>query len=213
MDSSSNTYAKKPNYRQEYEILLNPPTMINYSGTGGTYSVQQEDYSTIEIGEGIGGIEQRIEKDEKWNSSISAFDVARYILSLKDEPCTTMKLHKLLYYCQAWYLVWEEQPLFKEKIEAWANGPVIRELFSFHKGLYRVGVNQIPGNIAKLSEIQKEDIQTVLHYYGEKTSQWLIDQTHSEMPWQKARRGLAPNERGNTEIKIGDMLEYYSSLS
>ena len=62
---------------------------------------------------------------------VSVFDVACYIMS-KVKQCTTMKLQKLLYYCQAWYLVWNERPLFRENIEAWANGPVIRELYNFH---------------------------------------------------------------------------------
>ena len=29
-----------------------------------------------------------------------------------------MKLHKLLYYCQAWNLVWEDKKLFNEKIKS-----------------------------------------------------------------------------------------------
>jgi uncharacterized phage-associated protein len=48
------------------------------------------------------------------------------------------KLHKLLYYAQAWHLVWEGEPLFPEQIEAWAGGPVIPELYKFHKGYYKI---------------------------------------------------------------------------
>ena len=55
-------------------------------------------------------------------------DVAQYILE-KQGDMTTIKLQKLVYYCQAWALVWTEAPLFEEKIEAWANGPVTPELF------------------------------------------------------------------------------------
>ncbi|MBD5559274.1 MAG: DUF4065 domain-containing protein [Clostridia bacterium] len=42
----------------------------------------------------------------------------------KTGPITTMKLQKLLYYAQVWSLVWDENELFPEKFEAWANGPV-----------------------------------------------------------------------------------------
>ncbi len=56
-------------------------------------------------------------------------DVARYILELQGGEVSTMKLQKLMYYSQAWSLVWDEKPLFDAHIEAWANGPVIRELF------------------------------------------------------------------------------------
>jgi len=48
----------------------------------------------------------------------SVHDVACYILK-KQSPMTTMKLQKLVYYCQAWSLVWDEKPLFKERMDAW----------------------------------------------------------------------------------------------
>ena len=144
---------------------------------------------------------------------VSVFDVAQYVLLRLVEPCTTMKLHKLLYYCQAWYLVWEDKPLFKENIEAWANGPVIRELFNFHQGMYWATSDQLTlGNPSRLNDVQREDINNVLAFYGNKTSQWLIDQTHIEAPWQNARKGLLPNERGNRIIPLEAMSEYYSSL-
>ena len=54
----------------------------------------------------------------------TAHDVAAYILQKKGEM-TAMKLQKLVYYSQAWSVVWDERPLFHEKIEAWANGPVV----------------------------------------------------------------------------------------
>lgn len=144
---------------------------------------------------------------------LSVFDVAKYVLSKLDEPCTTMKLHKLLYYCQVWYLVWEDRPLYRENIEAWANGPVIRELFNFHQGMYWISQNQLTlGNPSKLNILQKEDIEKVIAFYGDKTSQWLIDQTHIEAPWRDARKGMLPNERGNRIIPLDSMIEYYGSL-
>ena len=63
---------------------------------------------------------------------VSVYDVAQYILG-KIGPLTTMKLQKLLYYSQAWSLVWDDKPLFAEEFEAWANGPVCRELYNMHK--------------------------------------------------------------------------------
>ena len=56
-------------------------------------------------------------------NDISVYDVAAYIVK-KTGQISTMKLQKMVYYCQAWSLVWDEKPMFKEKIEAWANGPV-----------------------------------------------------------------------------------------
>ena len=141
---------------------------------------------------------------------VSALDVASYILK-KMGPMTTMKLQKLVYYCQAWSLVWDEEPLFHEKIEAWSNGPIVRELFNEHKNMFKI--SELPGgNPAKISEIQKDTIDQVLEYYGEKPSQWLSDLTHMEEPWKNARKGLAPGDKGFNEITLASMSQYYSSL-
>jgi uncharacterized phage-associated protein len=63
------------------------------------------------------------------------FDVAGYILQQKGQV-TTWKLQKLVYYSQAWSLVWDERPLFQERIEAWANGPVCPDLYQVHRGAF-----------------------------------------------------------------------------
>jgi len=55
-------------------------------------------------------------------------DVAIYIME-QCGPMTAMKLQKLVYYSQAWHLVWDEEPLFSDPIEAWANGPIVRSLY------------------------------------------------------------------------------------
>ena len=62
----------------------------------------------------------------------TVFDVAKYVLKQLGS-ITTMKLQKLVYYCQAWSLGWDGKPLFGENFEAWANGPVCPELFHKHQ--------------------------------------------------------------------------------
>ena len=140
----------------------------------------------------------------------SVHDVAAYVLD-NQGPMTAMKLEKLVYYCQAWSLVWDEAPLFPERIEAWAAGPVVPALYYQHRGLFQVA-KWPNGNPTALTEKQRETIDAVLRYYGNKSSQWLSDLTHSEHPWLNARAGLAALERGNREIAPASMAEYYSSL-
>jgi uncharacterized phage-associated protein len=136
-------------------------------------------------------------------------DVAAMILR-KHGPMTALKLEKLVYYCQAWSLVWDEARLFPERIEAWAGGPVVPALYYRHRGQFEI--REWDGNPDNLSPVQNETIDSVLKYYGSKTSQWLSDLTHNEDPWINARVGLAPLERGNREITLASMVEYYSSL-
>jgi len=136
-------------------------------------------------------------------------DVAAFILEEKGEM-TAMKLQKLVYYCQAWSLVWDEAPLFDEQIEAWANGPVVRELYSRHQGKFKITKWQ--GDPSKFSKSQRETILKVLEFYGDLPSQVLSDLTHQEAPWKNARQGLSATDRGHREITHASMAEYYSSL-
>lgn len=135
----------------------------------------------------------------------SALDVAQYVLDHRG-PMTTMKLQKLVYYSQAWSLVWDDNRLFPERIEAWKNGPVVRELWEATRGEYRV--SQIRGGDGRrLGHEQQETVNRVIDFYGQKDAQWLSDLTHMEAPWAEAyARGQ------NTEIELVTMLEYYSSL-
>jgi len=141
----------------------------------------------------------------------SALDVAELILQ-QTGPMTTMKLQKLVYYSQAWSLVWDEKPLFDERIEAWANGPVVRELYDAHRGRFEVDTID-GGNPAVLDGEERETILAVLEYYGDKPSQWLSDLTHMEDPWRDGRRGLPDSARSDAEITHASMLEYYESLA
>jgi uncharacterized phage-associated protein len=137
-------------------------------------------------------------------------DVANYILTTKGE-LPAMKLQKLVYYSQAWSLVWDDAPLFPEIIEAWANGPVTPDLYNQHRGLFTVS-SIASDNPTPLTPTQQETIDKVLEFYGDKSSQWLSDLTHQEDPWINARKGLATGQRGNKEITPAAMAEYYSSL-
>lgn len=138
------------------------------------------------------------------------FDVASYILSRRGSM-TTWKLQKLVYYSQAWSLVWDERPLFPERIEAWANGPVCPDLYSAHRGQFRVeSIGR--GDLARLTGDEIETIDAVLDYYGDKPAQWLSDLTHAEAPWRDARGGLRPGASCCAEITHEAMAEYYESL-
>lgn len=142
----------------------------------------------------------------------TVLDVANYILKKKG-TMTTMKLEKLVYYCQAWSLVWDELPLFNEDFQAWANGPVCPALFEKHKGLFMVDsslFDDIPPY--DFNEDAVETIQTVLDYYGDKAPQWLSELTHKEAPWKEARKGIADGLPCSNIISKDSMQQYYGGL-
>lgn len=141
----------------------------------------------------------------------NVFDVAEYIL-MKCGAMSAMKLQKLVYYSQAWSLVWDDEPIFHETIEAWINGPVVPALYMKHKGIFKVFPNTLGGNPDALSLEQKDTVNAVCEAYYKLNAQQLSDLTHSEAPFINARKGLAPNERGHNVISLADISEYYSSL-
>jgi len=145
------------------------------------------------------------------SNKVRCFDVAQYILSEMGK-ISTWKLQKLCYYAQAWSVVWDGKPLFDERIEAWANGPVIPALYEKHRGAFYI--TSVTGAPSRLSKAQRETIDAIIASYGKKTSNWLSECTHGEAPWCNARQrdGLGLGERGSSEITLDDMAEFYGGL-
>jgi len=191
-----------------------PTPKIDYSPKNNAVIYESEDPSvTNESGKEWNRIPMTWKNSPSLSNSecnASVLDVAAYILE-KIGELSSIKLQKLVYYCQAWSLVWDEKALYPEQIEAWANGPVVRELFNYHKGFFSISKIEI-GNSDCLSHSQKDTIDNVLNFYGDKSAQWLIDLTHMENPWLNARKGLSSFERGQKVISLESMAEYYSSL-
>lgn len=142
----------------------------------------------------------------------TVFDVAKYVLKHTGR-ITTMKLQKLVYYCQAWSLGWDEVPLFNENFEAWANGPVCPQLFERHRGLFVVDVSlfsDFPDFEFNSDAI--ETMKSVLSFYGDKEPQWLSELTHKEAPWKEARHGVPNGVSSTNVISKESMQQYYGGL-
>lgn len=140
----------------------------------------------------------------------SVHDVAAAILE-RAGTMSTMKLQKLVYYAKAWHGVWDEEVLFPERIEAWANGPVCRALYDQHRGSFSV-TGWPEGDVKALSASELETVKIVTDSYEQMSGQKLSVLTHQEDPWADARKGLAPGARSNREITLQAMMDYYSSL-
>lgn len=160
------------------------------------------------------GLKFNIEPIKKNEKPANVLDVASYILSHSTKSAnkeTTFWLQKLVYYSQVMSLINHKVPLFEEKIEAWANGPVVRELYNKHpKKLY---LKYLPadeiGDETKLSKRHKQCIDWALDKYGHGTGEMLSELTHLEKPWNDARGNL-PFDAGSTNQITNEMiLDYY----
>lgn len=134
-------------------------------------------------------------------------DVAAALLA-KTGPITTMKLQKLVYYAQAWHLVFHAEPLVPETIEAWPQGPVMRALYDRHRGVRQV--SKWPwGDKEKLIASEQATVRWVLEKYGAFSAESLSEMTHMEAPWRMARGLLGPNERSSVPIDPEQMKHFY----
>ena len=112
-------------------------------------------------------------------AEISAHDVAAE-LRRRLPDIGVIKLHKLLYYCQGWHLAWGGEPLFGERVRAWANGPVVAELWSDERhGRGRPEPQPLSGD-------QLATVDYVVERYGRCSPTDLVRRTHLEDPWRDA---------------------------
>jgi uncharacterized phage-associated protein len=141
----------------------------------------------------------------------SVHDVAAYILK-KQGAMSTMKLQKLCYYSQGWSLAWDEKPLFREPLRAWANGPVVYELFDDHRGRFRVA-SWGKGDPKNLTKDERETVDAVLFAYGNLTGQQLSDKSHAERPWIEARAGMPAGTTSSAVIDLETMQDYFGAMA
>jgi uncharacterized phage-associated protein len=149
----------------------------------------------------------------------SAVEVAKYFLQLaasEDEPeyLTHMRLQKLLYYAQGWSLAMRDRPMFPERIEAWAHGPVVKKVYPMFASF---GDAPIPfdkvGAPEKLTREDKEFIASVWEAYKVYSATSLRNMTHNEAPWKDARNGCAPADRCSNEITHDAMKRFFGGAS
>ena len=139
-------------------------------------------------------------------------DVAAYIMA-NLETATTMKLQKLLYYCQGWHLAWDGVLLFDAKIEAWANGPVVYEIYELHRGNYRLTAPwPALGDPEELSRDESESVDVVLGTYGTWSGDQLSHKAHRERPWLVARGNLPSTAGSRRPISTDVMQDYFRGL-
>lgn len=144
--------------------------------------------------------------------SISVLAVARYFLS-KSEPGTAqtithLKLQKLVYYAQGFYMAVHKEPLFHDRIEAWTHGPACPELYQEYKGY---GFSELPN--ARFEDSLCKDIEEMLdavwEAYGQYSGPQLEYLTHQEEPWLTARKNTSPWKPSNEEITSDSIREYF----
>lgn len=142
-------------------------------------------------------------------------DIADHLLVAsreRGEVLTNLKLQKLLYYAQAWYLAIHDEPLFDEDFKAWVHGPVLVSQYQrFKDYAWRPITEEIsePAVQEKVSDHLKE----ILDVFGSETAIALEAMTHFEDPWRNARGNLAPDQPSSAIIPKEAMKKFYRALA
>lgn len=138
-----------------------------------------------------------------------ADDIASVVLARSGPWTDAMQLQKLLYYVQAWHLAVTDEPLFAEGIEAWKDGPVVREVWRARKEQStRRSVNQDIDAI-RLDPFASDLIDLVIARYGSMSGDELSALTHLEQPWREARGGLPDGVPCHELISTASMAKFY----
>lgn len=144
--------------------------------------------------------------------------IANYFLWKAEEEgfqgMTPMKLIKLTYFSYAWHLAIFNEPLFKEKIEAWKYGPVIPSLYHEFKefgsgAIKKYAVNFDMGRQKFVYPTVKQEDKNILkvlsaiwEVYKNESGKTLSDIAHFyDSPWEKVYVDGENNSLKDEDIK------------
>lgn len=119
-----------------------------------------------------------------------------------------LKLHKLLYYCQAHHLAAFGEPLFAEPIVAWDNGPVVASIW---RDEHYERFTPADRGAEIIDERSLNTIGYVVSTYGALSGTNLINMTHSEPPWKDADARRQSFGTKDETISVGSIESYFKS--
>jgi uncharacterized phage-associated protein len=142
-------------------------------------------------------------------------DITNFTLDFTDErriSVTNLALQKLLYFVHGWFYATFDEPLIKNKFEAWKHGPVQRVIYDQFKtcgdrpirSLRATYIEPTTGEAVyrppSLNEQHAEFVRGVLEKYSEFTAGQLVQESHVEdgpweYVWQQAEEAVYPGMR------------------
>lgn len=141
-------------------------------------------------------------------TKLTPTSVGKYFYSLNHE-LTDMQIQKLVYYAYAWYMIKNHKAkLFDENPEAWEHGPVFRSLYEDMKS----GKLKKEEKSDDINSETKNFLYLIYNVYGKYSGNELESMTHSELPWQKARR-KGHRRIGRSIINVANLITYPSAKS
>ena len=121
-------------------------------------------------------------------------DIAKKIIAQAQpdfgDVITNLKLQKLLYYMQGFYLAIFEEPLFDDEIEAWMYGPVVPSIYNIYNKDGKAPLyNDDDYESIEMSAEHEDLFSQVYSAYGQFSAIKLMEMTHKEKPWKSVNTG------------------------
>lgn len=138
-------------------------------------------------------------------NSCSAIDAAAF-LHRAVKPVSWLKLQDLLYFAQAWHLVWDNELLFPEAILATEDGVQIEAIEKLLSGRFEVTSGRT-GRPAKLLGTQEQTLVGIAKHYASRSHYRLSELIREHKPWQEARAAASPGQPG--VIQPAALYRYY----
>lgn len=139
--------------------------------------------------------------------------VANWFINFVDrdagDTITHLKLQKLIYYAEAWFLAHFDRSLIEEDLQAWTHGPVSPSVYAHYKNcgwdaLAQEKPKKLPDEVGGfLASVYKE--------YGQFTAKKLESMTHAEAPWKLTRGNLPLEARCEDPIDKLVMRNFYAA--
>lgn len=118
-------------------------------------------------------------------------DIADCFLRIVDRDSgstiTPLKLQKILYYSQGWYMALYNKELFKEDFQAWAHGPANPKIYEKYRKYGYDSIDYPKNQAVSISEKILDFLYDIWNTYGIYDGKYLEKLTHSEEPWKLAR--------------------------
>jgi uncharacterized phage-associated protein len=138
-------------------------------------------------------------------------DIANKIIATTDsshgETISNLKLQKILYYLQGFFIAVFDRKLFEEPIEAWQYGPVVKNVYDHFKAFSSSSISlKDDEKIIDLTDTETELFKEVMEEYGQFSAIKLMNMTHEEFPWKKT---FSENPQG--EISYELLKEYFKT--
>lgn len=149
-------------------------------------------------------------------NELNIFDVANFFLKIVDRDSgstiTPLKLQKILYYAQGYYLANYDKPLFEDDFQAWAHGPANEGIYDKYKS-YKYNTIPMPEEDLPLMDDELNDfLNDIWQTFGIYDGKYLEEQTHKESPWIEARKGYAPGEKCHVIITKESMKRFFKTV-